>query len=288
MNSPSEIGKLYVKAGKGKMELPVSKMLVLGIFAGAYIAFGAVCSQAIAVSIPLQSVAKAAGAFVFPIGLMMVLVAGSELFTGNCLLVIPVLEGEGTMSEMLKNWLFVYIGNLVGGMLVAAACTYGHVYSLFDQQLAASVVATAAGKVGLSFGDALIKGILCNVLVCVAVWISFAARELAGKIIGLMLPVAAFVLCGFEHSVANMYFISSGIMTSSAYGIEAGGLTWGSMFANNLIPVTLGNIIGGSLIVGLGYWFCYIRPGSHVRETVPVQDVNQCGHRETGELSRAH
>lgn len=286
MNSPSEIGKLYVKVGKGKMELPVSKMFVLGIFAGAYIAFGAVCSQAVAVSIPLQSVAKAAGAFVFPIGLMMVLVAGSELFTGNCLLVIPVLEGEGTMSEMLKNWLFVYIGNLVGGVMVAAACTYGHVYSLFDQQLAASVVAMAAGKVSLSFGDALIRGILCNVLVCVAVWISFAAKELAGKILGLMLPVAAFVLCGFEHSVANMYFISSGIMTSSEYGIAAEGLTWGSMFVNNLIPVTLGNIIGGSVIVGLGYWFCYIRKNSPVMENVPGQEMKRHRDRRTGAFSR--
>lgn len=286
MNSPSEIGKLYVKAGKGKMELPVSKMLILGVFAGAYIAFGAVCSQAIAVSIPLQSVAKAAGSFVFPIGLMMVLVAGSELFTGNCLLVIPVLEGEGTMSEMLKNWLFVYIGNLVGGVMVAAACTYGHVYSLFDQQLAASVVAIAAGKVSLSFGDAIIRGILCNVLVCVAVWISFAAKELAGKILGLMLPVAAFVLCGFEHSVANMYFISSGIMTSSEYGIAADGLTWGSMFVNNLIPVTIGNILGGSLIVGLGYWFCYIRKNSPVMENVPGQEMKRHRDRRTGAFSR--
>lgn len=269
MNSPSEIGKSYIKAGKGKMELPVSRMLILGLFAGAYIAFGAVCSQAIAVSIPLQSVAKAAGAFVFPIGLMMVLVAGSELFTGNCLLVIPVLEGEGTVLGMLKNWVFVYIGNLMGGVLVAGACTYGHVYSMFDQQLASSVVATASAKVGLSFGDALIRGILCNVLVCVAVWISFAAKELAGKILGLMLPVAAFVLCGFEHSVANMYFISSGIMSSSLYGISSEGLSWGSMFVNNLIPVTLGNIIGGSMIVGLGYWFCYIRSVSPNRVASP-------------------
>jgi len=121
--------------------------------------------------------------------------------------------------------------------------------------------------------------------VCVAVWISFAAKELAGKILGLMLPVAAFVLCGFEHSVANMYFISSGIMTSSVYGIEAEGLTWGSMFVNNLIPVTLGNIIGGSLIVGLGYWFCYIRPCSHFREAVPGNEAKRRGHHGTGELS---
>lgn len=259
MNSPAEIATNYVSIGLGKINLPISKMLVLGIFAGVYIAFGGVCSQVIAVSIDAPSVAKAAGALVFPIGLMMVLVAGSELFTGNCLLIIPVLEKKAPLRGMLKSWLFVYIGNFIGGILVALACTYGHVFSLFDSQLASAVVSAAVGKVSMSFGDALVKGILCNVLVCVAVWISFAAKELAGKIIGLMLPVVAFVLCGFEHSVANMYFISAGIFASSEYGIQADGLTFGSMLAKNLLPVTLGNIIGGSLIVGLGYWFCYLR-----------------------------
>ena len=259
MNSPAEIAKNYVNVGVGKARLPISKMLLLGIMAGAFIAFGAVCSQVIAVSIPLPSVAKFAGAAVFPIGLMMVLVAGSELFTGNCLLIIPLMQKKITVVELLKSWLFVYIGNFIGSVLVALGVTYGHVLSLFDSGLAASAVAASMGKIGMPFTDALIKGILCNVLVCIAVWVSFAAKELAGKIIGLILPVVAFVLCGFEHSIANMYFVPVGIFASGEYGIAADGLTWGAFFAKNLLPVTIGNIIGGSCIVGLIYWFCYLR-----------------------------
>ena len=259
MNSPAEIAKNYVTIGTGKINLPFPKMLLLGILAGIYIAFGAVGSQVAAVSIPLASVAKLTGACVFPVGLMLVLCAGSELFTGNCLLVIPVLEKKASLGGMLRSWLVVYLGNLIGGILIALAVTYGHVLSLFDSGLAAAAVSTAVSKVSMSFSDALIRGILCNVLVCLAVWISFAAKELAGKILGLMLPVMVFVLCGFEHSVANMYFVPVGIFASHEYGIAAEGLTWGSFFVKNLLPVTIGNIIGGSVIVGCTYWFCYLR-----------------------------
>ena len=259
MNSPAEIAKNYVNIGVGKMKLPISKMLVLGILAGMFIAFGGISSQVIAVSIEAPSVAKFAGAAVFPVGLMLVLCAGSELFTGNCLLVIPVLQKKTTVGMMLKSWLFVYIGNFIGSILIALAVTYGHVLNLFDSKLAQSVVSAASGKVSMSFSDALIKAILCNVLVCLAVWVSFAAKELAGKILGLAFPVLAFVLCGFEHSIANMYFVPAGIFASAEYGIAAEGLTWGAFFIKNLLPVTLGNIIGGSCIVGLGYWFCYLR-----------------------------
>ena len=259
MNSPAEVAKNYVDIGVGKISLPVPKMFLLGVLAGIYIAFGAVASQAVAVSIPLASVAKFADACVFPVGLMLVLCAGSELFTGNCLLIIPVLEKKTSVGNMLKSWLFVYLGNLTGSILTALAVTYGHVLSLFDSGLAKSVVSTASGKVGMSFTDAMSRGILCNILVCLAVWVSFAAKELAGKIIGLMLPVMVFVLCGFEHSVANMYFIPAGIFASSEYGIAADGLSWGTFLTRNLLPVTIGNIIGGSVIVGCTYWFCYLR-----------------------------
>lgn len=258
MNSPAEIAKNYVVIGTGKIKLPISKMLLLGIFAGAFIAFGAVGSQVAAVSIQAASLGKFIGACVFAVGLMMVLCAGAELFTGNCLLIIPVMEKKASFAGMLKNWVFVYIGNLIGSLLVALAVTYGHVASLFDNGVAGTIVKTAAAKVSMPFSDAVIKGILCNILVCIAVWVSFAARELAGKIIGLMLPIMLFVLCGYEHSVANMYFIPAGIFTSGEYGIAAKGVTWGSFFANNLLPVTIGNIIGGCLIVGLGYWFVYL------------------------------
>ena len=259
MYSPKEIAERYVAVGTGKAELPASSMLILGIFAGAFIAFGALASQIIAVSIPLPSVAKCAGAAVFPIGLMLVLCAGGELFTGNCLMIIPLLEKKITAGGMLKNWVLVYAGNFIGSILVAMAAAYGHVYSLFDGKTAEAVVSTSLSKTALSFPDALIRGILCNIMVCLAVWVSFAAKELAVKIIGLMLPIFLFVLCGFEHSVANMYFVPAGFFASAQYGIPAEGLSAGAFLLRNLLPVTIGNIIGGSLIVGAGYWFVYLR-----------------------------
>lgn len=259
MRSPKEIAENYVNVGLGKLALPLGKMIWLAILAGAFIACGALGSQVAAVSIPLASVAKLAGAVIFPVGLMMVLVAGSELFTGNNLLVIPVLQKKAKISAMLRSWLFVYLGNFIGGLLMAAAVTYGHVLAMFDGGLAKAVVDTAVSKVSIPFSDALIKGILCNFLVCIAVWVSFAAGDLAGKIAGLMLPVVLFVLCGFEHCVANMYFIPAGIFAAGEYGISAPGLTWGSFFLHNLLPVTLGNLIGGALIVGCGYWFVYLK-----------------------------
>lgn len=259
MNLPAKVAENYIGIGCGKMQLSIPKMLVLGFMAGMYIAFGALGSQVAAVSIAAPSVGKLVGAIVFSVGLMMVLCAGSELFTGNCLMIIPVLEKKGSLRLMLRNWLFVYIGNFIGGLFIAFAADYSGVYSLFDSRLAASVVSIAAGKASLSFTDALIKGILCNILVCVAVWISFAATEQAGKILGLMPPIIVFVLCGFEHSVANMYFLPAGMLASHTYGIGAAGLTMNSFLIGNLLPVTLGNIIGGSFVVGCGYWFAFLR-----------------------------
>ena len=245
MNSPKEIANNYIAIGKGKVNTPVAKMFVLGILAGIFIAFGGVASTAAAVSIPLASVGKFLGACIFPGGLTMVLLAGSELFTGNCLLVIPLCKKEITLGGMLKNWVVVYLGNMVGGIGVAAICVFSH-----------------------QAGDAFLRGIACNFLVCIAVWISFAAKQVSSKIIGLFFPIMMFVLCGFEHSVANMYYIAAGIFAkgnaayleaATAAGADVSGLTWGAMFTKNLLPVTLGNIIGGAVLVGLAYWFVYLK-----------------------------
>ena len=268
MNSPKEIANNYIAIGKGKVNTPVAKMFVLGILAGIFIAFGGVASTAAAVSIPLASVGKFLGACIFPGGLTMVLLAGSELFAGNCLLVIPLCKKEITLGGMLKNWVVVYLGNMVGGIGVAAICVFSHQAGLFNNGLAASMISTAAGKVSLSFGDAFLRGIACNFLVCIAVWISFAAKQVSSKIIGLFFPIMMFVLCGFEHSVANMYYIAAGIFAkgnaayleaATAAGADVSGLTWGAMFTKNLLPVTLGNIIGGAVLVGLAYWFVYLK-----------------------------
>ncbi len=269
--TPAEVARNYIGTGKAKVNTPVCKMFLLAVLAGAFIAMGGVGATTAAVSVPLASVGKFVGACVFPGGLTMVLLAGSELFTGNSLLVIPLLEKEISPAGMLKNWAVVYVGNLVGGLLIAAGVVYSHQPDLFGNQTAVSVISTAAAKCSLSFGDGVIRGILCNFLVCIAVWISFAAKDVAGKIVGLFFPIMMFVLCGFEHSVANMYYIGAGIFAKGIpeyaqaavkAGVDPGAVTWGNFFGGNLLPVTIGNIIGGAVCVGCVYWYVYLKkPG---------------------------
>lgn len=259
MNSPAEIAKNYVAIGKGKTQMGILKLLVLGMLAGAFIALAGVGATTASVNVA-GSAGKFLGACVFPAGLAMVLLAGSELFTGNNLIIISVLSKEATVGGMLRNWIIVYIGNLIGSIIVAFLAVYGHTASLFGNGLAESMASIALGKVSLGFSDAFIRGICCNFLVCIAVWISFAAKDVAGKFWGLFMPIMLFVLCGFEHCVANMYYIPAGIFANSLYGLGTEGLNWGSFFVNNLIPVTLGNIVGGAGLVGCAYWFVYLKP----------------------------
>ncbi len=266
--TPAEVAENYIATGKAKVNTKIGKMIALAVLAGAFIALAGVGSTTVAVSVEAASLGKFLGACVFPAGLAMVLLAGSELFTGNCLLTIPLLQGEIKWGGMLKNWLFVYLGNFGGALLVAAAVVYSHEPDLFGNAEAVFMLSTAVSKTSLSFGDAFLKGVLCNFLVCIAVWISFAAKDVAGKVVGLFFPIMLFVLCGFEHSVANMYFIGAGLFAktipayaeaAAAAGIDLSGLTWGTFWTGNLIPVTLGNIVGGAVCVGCVYWFVYLK-----------------------------
>lgn len=257
MYSPKEIAAKYSTVGAAKTRLAIDRMFLLAIFAGIFIALGAFGSQVVAIDTG-KSVGRFLSGLVFPIGLMMVIMAGAELFTGNNLILLSVLDKKTTPAGMLKNWAIVYLGNFAGSLMAALLLTYSHSYSLFDGKLAAAAVATAQGKVSLSFSDAFLRGILCNILVCLAVWISFASKDAAGKIIGLFLPITLFVIAGYEHCVANMYFIPAGIFVSSEYGISADSLTWGNFLLKNLLPVTLGNIVGGAGIVATGYYLAYL------------------------------
>ena len=194
----------------------------------------------------------------FPAGLALVLIAGSELFTGNCLLVIPLLEKEVKFSGVLRNWVLVYLGNFAGSIILALLVVFSHTPSQVDGALLDTMMSVANGKVSLSFGDALLRGIICNIFVCLAVWMSFAGKTVVSKIAGLYFPIMIFVLGGFEHSVANMYYLSAGIFANSVYGVGNAAVNWGAALVNNLLPVTIGNIIGGALI-GVTYWFIYLR-----------------------------
>ncbi len=284
MYGPAEIAKRYSDAGAGKTKLALPKMFVLAMFAGMFIAFGAFGSQVVSVGAEIPAVGKLLGALVFPVGLLMVIMAGAELFTGNSLIIISVLDGKATVKGMLRNWVVVYLGNFVGSIFVAAILTYGHAYSLFDGKLAESVVATAQTKVMLSLPDAFLRAILCNILVCIAVWISFSAEDVAGKILGLYLPIMLFVVSGYEHCVANMYFIPAGIFASGEYGIAADALNWTACFVNNLLPVTIGNVLGGVCVVGLGYFFAYLHRAPKAKAAEPTQVVDT-GKKELMDLS---
>lgn len=266
MIATKEVAQNYVSIGEGKVKQSASKLFVLGILAGFFIAIAGTGAAAAAVSVQEASAAKLINACIFPAGLAMVIIAGSELFTGNCLLIIPLLEKKITLIEMLKNWGVVYLGNFVGSLFCVILCTYGHVYSLFNDGLANNLMDTAVMKANLTFEDALLKGILCNVLVCVAVWMTFSAQTAAGKIISLFFPILVFVVSGFEHSVANMSYISSGLFMKSAYGMEAATLTWFKFIVGNLVPVTIGNIIGG-FMVGGAYWFAYLKKDKNHKES---------------------
>ena len=259
MKAPAQIAATYESAGEAKTKLPAGKTFLLGIMAGAFIALGGLGSQIASVCADNPSTARLISSVVFPIGLFMVLVGGAELFTGNCLIIIPVLSGKAKVSGMLKNWGIVYLGNMVGGIIVAFLASFSHIYSFANGALAEAVVNTALTKANISFSDALLRGILCNVLVCMAVWCSFAADELAGKILALWLPVMLFIIGVFEHCVANMYFIPAGMMASFVHGIPTENLNLFGFFITNLIPVTLGNIIGGALCVGCTYYTVYLK-----------------------------
>ncbi len=248
MNTPAEVAANYVGIGKGKANLPLGKMFLLAVLAGAFIAMAGA-----AATFGNVYVNKAMGAAIFPAGLAMVLIAGSELFTGNCLLVIPLLEKEITFKQMVRNLVVVYLGNLVGGVLVSACAVYG---GTFDA-IAETVVATAVTKATLPFGAAFLRGILCNVLVCLGVWMAFAGKTVSCKIIGLFFPIFAFVICGYEHCIANMFYIPAGMMVADRLEMATDGLTMLG-FLKNLLPVTLGNIVGGAGL-GVAYWAIYLR-----------------------------
>ena len=268
MHSPLEIARNYVEIGIHKVRLSAIKMLVLGFFAGMFIGFAGIASTTGGATVENPSLSRLVSACLFPAGMAMVLVAGSELFTGNNLIIIALLEKKITLRQMLKNWIVVFLGNFIGAAFVAFMVVYGHTPDLMGGRLADSIVNAALHRVNLTFADSFIRGILCNILVCIAVWAAFASKTVSGKLMMSYWPVLLFVLCGFEHSIADIYFCLAGIFAAREYGIAAEGLNMASFLWKNLLPVTLGNIVGGAGIVGAGYWFMYLRHTPGFRHSI--------------------
>lgn len=263
MNTPGEIAKNYLAVGQAKARLPLGKMFLLAVLAGIYIALAGLGATVASAGAGSAGAGRVLSACVFPAGLTMVLLAGSELFTGNCLILIPVLHGEVSPAAFARNLIVVYLGNFLGGLLVAAGAVYGHTFDLLGGAAAAGAISTAAAKCSLSFGDAFLRGVFCNLLVCLAVWMAMAAKDAAGKVAALFFPIFLFVLCGFEHCVANMYYVPAGLLALGEPGYAAlagdvSALTWGNFLAGNLLPVTLGNLAGG-MALGAAYWAVYLR-----------------------------
>src|SRR5512139_1029414 len=255
--------------GVAKATSPWFTVFVLGILAGAYIGFGGLLSTTVTFDTASKlgiGFTKILGGAAFSVGLMLVVIAGAELFTGNNLMVSSVMMKEITFSTMLKRWGIVFLANFVGSMIIALVFYLSGLWKTGDGALGAAAVKTAYTKVNLTFVEALVRAIGCNWLVCLAVWMALAARQTIGKIFAIFFPIMAFVAIGFEHSVANMYFIPTGILLmngagfTSVPGVDPNLLGWINFLWRNLLPVTLGNIIGGGVFVGMSYWGAYLRP----------------------------
>lgn len=264
-----EIVKNFAAAGKKKTELPVWKMFVLGILAGMFIALGGAVTNTASHSIEDVSTARIISGLLFPGGLSMVILMGGELFTGNCLIPVSVLERQTTVGKMLKNWVVVYLGNFAGALLVAYGCARFGQLNYSGGGLAVFTMKLAASKATIPFANGVVLGFFCNVLVCLGVLCSLSAKDTAGRIIGTIFPIAIFVICGFEHCVANMYYIPAGLFAAGVpqyaalaaeAGVDLSALTWGNFLLNNLIPVTIGNILGG-VFVGVMMWLGHVYRG---------------------------
>lgn len=258
--SPREIAERVETVGVTKANLPLLSMSALGVLAGGFIGLGALFATIVLSDGALGfGVARVGAGIVFSLGLILVVVAGAELFTGNNLLVMAFVAGRISAGKLLANFAIIYIANLIGAMGLAAITALSGHAGMNSGAIGRTAVAIAAAKVALPFGEAFFRGVLCNVLVCLAVWLAMAGRTVADKILAIVFPIAAFVAAGFEHSVANMYFIPLGIFLKEQFnpGI-ASSLDW-SAFLRSLIPVTLGNLVGGAGMVGLIYHIIYRR-----------------------------
>jgi formate/nitrite transporter len=258
--SPAETTQAITDNGRRVLTQPLSRTLVLSLLAGFYIAFGAELATVVTQDAARYlgvGVSRLLGGSVFSLGLMLVVICGAELFTGNSLLVKAGLQREISWGKMTENWIVVILGNLLGSLFFAWLMFHSELWR--QGNVAEHSVNIAAAKTDLSFGVALVRGILCNWLVCLAVFMATAARDVTGKLLACFAPIMAFVASGFEHSVANMYFIPTGLLLKGELGLDTAGLTWGNFFIGNLIPVTLGNIIGGVVFVSFAYWFVHLK-----------------------------
>lgn len=270
---PAEMAAKAEASGVRKADGATLNLFLLAILAGAYISVGGIFATTVAAGtsgVWPYGVVRLLMGLVFSIGLILVVVGGAELFTGNTLIMIAWAGKKVSTLGLLRNWSIVYAGNFVGSLITAALMFLSGQYAFAGGVVGRTILTVASSKLHYGFVQAIALGILCNALVCAAVWLCYSARSTADKIIAIIFPITAFVAAGFEHSVANMYFIPMALFlkqfdpsfasqAATEARIALDGLTWGSFLAGNLLPVTIGNIIGGGIMVGLMYWAVYLR-----------------------------
>lgn len=285
---PADMAAKAEAIGTKKAHMGWVTMAALAVLAGAFIALGAIFATTISAGFFASVLPDSAGTvssawptgfqrllagLAFGLGLILVVVGGAELFTGNNLIVMAWANRKVSTGLLLRNWTIVYFGNFVGAVATAGLMFLTRQYTFSNGEIGLQALATANSKCGLDFVQAIALGIMCNALVCLAVWLTYSARTTTDKIMAIVPPIAAFVAAGFEHSVANMYYIPLGLMIKAAAvptfwekihktGADYGNLTVQNFLINNLLPVTIGNIIGGALMVGVVYWFIYLRPAA--------------------------
>ena len=269
--TPSEIINNNIKSGISKANMPLVKMVLLGIMAGAFIAFGGAASSVAVHDISNVGLAKALAGAIFPVGLMLVVFTGSELFTGNCLMLMSCLDRKIKVIQMLRNLIVVYFSNFFGALIIDVLVFFSGQFDFSAGGLGAYAIKVALAKTDISPITAIISGVLCNMLVCLAIVLAGAAKDAIGKIFGIFFPICAFVICGFEHCVANMFYIPAGILAATnpiyvekateLYGITEQQCTSLTHFAGSesLLFVTIGNVIGGMLFIGLVLYFAHIK-----------------------------
>lgn len=258
--------------GTNKANLSIIKLIILGIFGGAFIAFGGMISTIIlydSMKYVGYGIGKLLSGITFSLGLILVVIGGAELFTGNNLIIMSLLDKKISLTKLLHNWIVVYICNFIGALLMVFLYYYSGLWKTNDFSLGATIVSIANSKVNITIVEAICRGILCNWLVCLGVWLSFASKDVTGKILAIIFPITAFVTLSFEHCVANMYLIPIGIVLSKNKNVitnivlslnTLSNLNIYGLFIKNLIPVTIGNIIGGAFCVGFLYWVVYKKP----------------------------
>jgi formate transporter len=277
---PPEMARKAEQIGVTKAGMATANMFALAVLAGAFIALGAIFATTVGAGgagVP-YGIARLLAGLAFSLGLILVVVAGAELFTGNNLIVMAWASKRVSTARLLRNWAIVYAGNFVGAIATAGILYTGKQYEFGKGAVGENAVAIATGKTNLGFVQAIALAAFCNALVCLAVWLCYSARTTTDKVLAIIPPIAAFVAAGFEHSVANMFFIPMGLFVKANSTFMAAHpgppgvqhLTWGRFLGANLVPVTIGNIIGGALMVGAIYWFVYLRGREEEQAGAPV------------------